>query len=156
MMIRTLCKQFTANLSTTTSTAARYAVSSATRSIHTANALRIPLAGTAESRLLQKYERRLTSSGFSRSFNLLSFSSSSSVSSSFLTQGKYATQVACYRTNFRRPGNWVVRRGGGFDENLTGENKQFLEQVLVDKYTNAESPLKQGPWKRGEFNPEIQ
>lgn len=48
---------------------------------------------------------------------------------------------------------YVNRRGGGYDEDLTPENRKFLEETLVDKFKLAESPLKEGPWKRGEFNP---
>lgn len=54
------------------------------------------------------------------------------------------------RNNFTRPFNWVKRRGGGYDENITQENKSFLDQVVLDKY--SASPLKEGPWKKGEFN----
>ncbi|CAF0850676.1 unnamed protein product, partial [Brachionus calyciflorus] len=60
-------------------------------------------------------------------------------------------QIAFYRrNNFTRPFNWVKRRGGGYDENLTTDNKKFLDDVVIDKYSN--SPLKEGPWKRGEFD----
>ena len=47
---------------------------------------------------------------------------------------------------------WMNRRGGGLDENLTTGNKEFLNQVIIDKYLNKDSPLKNGPWKRGEFD----
>ena len=63
------------------------------------------------------------------------------------------TQTAEYRkTRFNhRKLFWVNRRGGGFDENITKENQEFLNQVLIDKYSIKESPLKDGPWKKGEF-----
>jgi hypothetical protein len=48
---------------------------------------------------------------------------------------------------------WVNRRGGSYDEDITSENQEFLKQVIIDKYTNKESPLKNGPWKRGNFDP---
>lgn len=60
-------------------------------------------------------------------------------------------QKAFYRRNFAFPRNWVDRRGGGYDENLSNENKRFLEQVILDKYAEN-SPLKEAPWKRGQFN----
>ncbi len=64
-------------------------------------------------------------------------------------------QIASYRrNNFCQPSNWVRRRGGGYDENLSAENKAFLDQVVIDKYKIAESPLKDGPWKKGAFNPD--
>ena len=60
-------------------------------------------------------------------------------------------QVAFYRrSNFTRPFNWVKRRGGGYDENLTAENKSFLDEVIIDKFST--SPLKDGPWKKGEYD----
>ncbi len=48
---------------------------------------------------------------------------------------------------------WVNRRGGGYDESITTENQEFLNKVLIDKYTIKDSPLKNAPWKKGEFNP---
>jgi hypothetical protein len=42
---------------------------------------------------------------------------------------------------------WTKRRGGSYDENLTAENHEFLSQVILDKYVNKDSPLKNGPWK---------
>ncbi len=64
------------------------------------------------------------------------------------------TQVANYRrTKFNhRKFYWVKRRGGGFDENISKDNKEFLNRVLIDKYSVKDSPLKDAPWKRGEFN----
>jgi hypothetical protein len=61
-------------------------------------------------------------------------------------------QIAHYRRrHFEWPFNWVNRRGGGYDEHLTSENRKFLEDVLADKYTV--SPLKEAPWKKGQYNP---
>ena len=48
---------------------------------------------------------------------------------------------------------WMKRRGGSYDEDITSENKEFLKQVIIDKYVNKDSPLKNGPWKRGSFDP---
>jgi hypothetical protein len=58
------------------------------------------------------------------------------------------------RVKFHWPKNWVRRRGGGFDENLSADNREFLNKVLVDQFTSADSPLKESPWKKGEFNPD--
>ena len=65
------------------------------------------------------------------------------------------TQTANYRrTRFdHRKHYWATRRGGGFDENITVDNQEFLNRVLVDKYSIKDSPLKDGPWKKGEFDP---
>jgi hypothetical protein len=62
-------------------------------------------------------------------------------------------QIASYRKNFIQPINWVKRRGGGYDDKLTIENKEFLEELIIDKYKLKDSPLKESPWKRGEFQP---
>lgn len=59
-------------------------------------------------------------------------------------------QKAFYR-KVSKP-NWVVRRGGGLDENITLENRSFLDQVILDKYAVDNSPLKEAPWKRGQFD----
>ena len=48
----------------------------------------------------------------------------------------------------------MSRRGGGFDENLTSENKKFLDDLILDKYANPNSPLRSAPWKKGTFDPE--
>jgi len=63
-------------------------------------------------------------------------------------------QVANYRrTKFNhRKFYWVKRRGGGFDENISKDNQEFLDRVLIDKYADKDSPLKNAPWTRGEFN----
>jgi len=65
------------------------------------------------------------------------------------------SQTASYRTLSikNRTAFWANRRGGSYDENLTAENQEFLNQVIIDKYVNKDSPLKNGPWKRGEFDP---
>jgi hypothetical protein len=66
-------------------------------------------------------------------------------------------QVAYYRVKrgkFFKPDNWVRRRGGGYDENLSAENREFLNKVVLDQFSNADSPLKEAPWKKGEFNPD--
>ncbi len=34
---------------------------------------------------------------------------------------------------------------------MTLENKEFLEQLIIDKYKSKDSPLKESPWKRGKF-----
>lgn len=61
-------------------------------------------------------------------------------------------QTASYRRNKNQTAkHWVNRRGGGVDENLTYDNKKFLDQVVIDKYSQ-DSPLKLAPWKRGQFN----
>ena len=62
-------------------------------------------------------------------------------------------QVAYYRGKYSFPLNWVNRRGGGFDENLSAENQTFLDKVVEDQFTNTDSPLREAPWKRGEFDP---
>lgn len=59
-------------------------------------------------------------------------------------------QTAFYRKNNSYRRRWVTRRGGGYDENMSSENKNFLDKIVLEKYTN--SPLKEAPWKRGEFN----
>ncbi len=43
-----------------------------------------------------------------------------------------------------------------WDEKITPENAAFMQEVVYENYANKESPLKDGPWKRGEFttNPE--
>ncbi len=48
---------------------------------------------------------------------------------------------------------WSKRRGGGYDEELDVENQDFLNQVLIDKYSVKDSPLRDAPWKKGEFDP---
>lgn len=63
-------------------------------------------------------------------------------------KANYRTLSVKSRTAF-----WFDRKGGGYDENLTQENQEFLKQVIIDKYVNKESPLENGPWKRGEFDP---
>jgi hypothetical protein len=65
------------------------------------------------------------------------------------------TQTAGYRrTKFNyRKHFWANRRGGGFDEDITADNQDFLNKVLIDKYTIKDSPLKDGPWKKCEFDP---
>lgn len=63
--------------------------------------------------------------------------------------------IACayYRQyTFIRRDNWVRRRGGGFDENLTAKNREFLNQTVIETYSDANSPLKSGPWKKGEWS----
>jgi hypothetical protein len=68
---------------------------------------------------------------------------------------KKSFQVASYRRrNFCQPINWARRRGGGYDDALTSENKGFLEELIIDKYKSAISPLKESPWQRGSFNPD--
>lgn len=64
------------------------------------------------------------------------------------------TQTANYRrTRFNhRKLYWVNRRGGGYDESITADNQEFLNKVLIDKYSQKDSPLKNAPWKRGEFD----
>lgn len=43
-----------------------------------------------------------------------------------------------------------------WDEKLTPENLAFMQEVVQETYANKDSPLKEGPWKHGEFttNPE--
>ena len=61
-------------------------------------------------------------------------------------------QTASYRRNKNQTAkHWVNRRGGGVDANLTYDNKKFLDQVVIDKFSQ-DSPLKLAPWKRGQFN----
>ena len=60
----------------------------------------------------------------------------------------YRTLSAKNRTAF-----WFNRRGGSFDENITQENQEFLNQVFIDKFADKQSPLKEAPWKRNEFDP---
>ena len=66
-------------------------------------------------------------------------------------------QTASYRKNRipKQPHdlNWARKKGGSFDENITTENKEFLDKAVVDKYKVIDSPLKEGPWAKGEFNP---
>jgi hypothetical protein len=62
-------------------------------------------------------------------------------------------QIASYRKSISQPLNWVRRRGGGYDDKLTIENKEFLEELIIDKYKSIDSPLKESPWKRGKFDP---
>ena len=66
-------------------------------------------------------------------------------------------QTASYRKNripkVRHDQNWAYKKGGGFDENITLENKEFLDNAVIDKYKIKDSPLKDGPWVKGEFNP---
>lgn len=38
-----------------------------------------------------------------------------------------------------------------WDEKVTPENLSFIEEVIHEKYANKESPLKDGPWQRGQF-----
>ncbi len=45
------------------------------------------------------------------------------------------------------------KKGGGFDELLTQENKEFLDQAVIDQYKYIDSPLKEGPWVKGKFDP---
>lgn len=64
-------------------------------------------------------------------------------------------QIASYRRKkFHQPTNWARRRGGGYDDNLTLENKEFIEELIIDKYKITDSPLKETPWKRGTYNPD--
>jgi hypothetical protein len=63
--------------------------------------------------------------------------------------------IACvgYRRSAHvKPLNWVRRRGGGWDENLTKENREFLDNKVIDTYTKTSSPLKEGPWQKGEWS----
>ena len=62
-------------------------------------------------------------------------------------------QTANYRKTYSHRLNWAKRRGGGFDENITNENKEFLDKAVIEKYKIVDSPLKDGPWAKGEFNP---
>jgi hypothetical protein len=65
--------------------------------------------------------------------------------------------VAYFRTKrakFFKPDNWVRRRGGGYDEDLSADNREFLNKVVLDQFSNADSPLREAPWKKGEFNPD--
>ena len=43
-----------------------------------------------------------------------------------------------------------------WDEKLTPENASFLKEIVDETYANKTSPLKEGPWKRGDYttNPE--
>lgn len=66
-------------------------------------------------------------------------------------------QISCayYRQyNFARHTNWVKRRGGGWDENISKENRELIDEEIVNSYAKSESPLKDGPWKRGEWDPQ--
>ena len=38
-----------------------------------------------------------------------------------------------------------------WDEKITAENAAFLQEVVYETYANKDSPLKDGPWKHGEF-----
>ena len=38
-----------------------------------------------------------------------------------------------------------------WDEKLTPENASFLKEIVDETYANKTSPLKEGPWKRGDF-----
>ena len=66
-------------------------------------------------------------------------------------------QIASYRRHRipreRHDVNWVRKKGGGFDEHLTKENREFLDQAVIDKYKFEDSPLKEGPWVKGKFDP---
>ena len=65
--------------------------------------------------------------------------------------------ISCaqYRSvNYTKHARGITRRGGGWDENLTVENREYLKEVLVDTYANQESPLKDGPWIKGTWNEE--
>lgn len=44
---------------------------------------------------------------------------------------------------------WVRRRGGGWDEKLTAKNEEFLGALV--KSQEYSSPLKNAPWRRGEY-----
>jgi large subunit ribosomal protein L3 len=48
--------------------------------------------------------------------------------------------------------NWARKKGGSFDEHMTQENKEFLNEAVLDKYKYLTSPLKNGPWVKGDFN----
>ena len=62
------------------------------------------------------------------------------------------TQCAHYRqVNYTKTNRMIKRRGGGWDENLTSENREFLNQIVIENYA-SESPLKEGPWKKGEWS----
>ncbi len=65
-------------------------------------------------------------------------------------------QISCayYREEYiRKNGRNVRRRGGGWDENITAENRQFLDEVVIKSYEKKEtSPLKDGPWVKGEWS----
>ena len=47
------------------------------------------------------------------------------------------------RSSTLSPSSW--------DEKLTAENQAFLDQIIHETYANKESPLKDGPWQRGQF-----
>jgi hypothetical protein len=34
---------------------------------------------------------------------------------------------------------------------MTPENASFMQEIVQETYANQDSPLKDGPWKRGEF-----
>ena len=68
----------------------------------------------------------------------------------------FSIQTAEFRNkNMLRHLGLRTRRGGGFDEALTAENRKFLDEMVLEKYRAAEasSPLKMSPWPRGEFMP---
>jgi len=58
------------------------------------------------------------------------------------------------RRTTHAPRHWVKRRLAFRNEYLTADNRQFIEEVIADKYdsNSEESPLKDAPWPRGEWN----
>lgn len=43
-----------------------------------------------------------------------------------------------------------------WDEKITPENEAFMKEIVFETYANKDSPLKDAPWKHGQFtsNPE--
>ncbi|KAK3085665.1 hypothetical protein FSP39_006881, partial [Pinctada imbricata] len=67
--------------------------------------------------------------------------------------------LTCYQpVRYRKrrskaPGWFVPRRGGGASRDLTKENRDFLRDLVKEKYDKTlSSPLKEEPWPRGTWD----
>ena len=65
-------------------------------------------------------------------------------------------RVGLFAFHMRQRNNSLSRFFCRWDEKLTPENLAFMQEVIHENYTNKDSPLKEGPWKHGEYttNPE--
>lgn len=58
------------------------------------------------------------------------------------------------RRTTHAPRHWVQRRNKFYEQYITHDNREFIQEYIKDKYSdNLESPLKEAPWPRGEWQP---